>query len=243
MSKRSRWIVGVLGILAAAAVAFFTLQGARDRAEPLATTHSEAGVARDLVAQPSVHGPVPVSVATTPASANALRGDVIGVDGSPAIGASVTAFRLKDDLSSDSKKSPPRWAATTDDRGRFAFEGVPEGTYGLSARTATASASIPYVRVAARGDATVALHLVAAVAIEGRVTDEMGGPIRGARVMVDANAPLRLLYRDVYRELLCAKQEVLATTDDQGVFRIAPLEAGGYQLAVSAPGGVRPSLA
>ncbi len=238
MLPRTRRMLGGLIVVAAAALAFAASRGSHESAAPLGTETTGGDASRDLAAAPRLLPSAAAPAAPKPAATNALRGEVLGIDGAPAAGASVAAFRLKDALDADAPEAAPRWSAATDDRGRFAFENVPDGAYGLTARAAAGIATLPSVRVAASGDTTVTLRFVAAVAIEGRVVDENDAPIPGARVVVDASAPLRAMYQDLYREMLRTRQEVVATSDERGAFRLGPLEAGTYGIAASAPGRI-----
>ncbi|HVQ41649.1 MAG TPA: carboxypeptidase-like regulatory domain-containing protein, partial [Vicinamibacterales bacterium] len=136
---------------------------------------------------------------------------------------------------------PPGTAAQrkvlTDGSGRFAFQGVPAGRYSVSAtRPGYVTGSLG--KLVPRGggaplqlrDGERAIDLRILVwkhaALRGRVTDEAGEPVVGARVTV--------LRRALVSGRPGYTSGVTATTDDRGEYRASGLEPGAYVVGVLA---------
>tara|TARA_R110002072_G_scaffold73012_1_gene174212 strand:- start:44 stop:1597 length:1554 start_codon:yes stop_codon:yes gene_type:complete len=127
------------------------------------------------------------------------RGRVLDSDGRPVVGAKVRACNLK---------------ATTDSDGRCEFEGLPAGTFEVSAYARGLKQGS--VRVASTGEfgCEFELTLERAWWVQGRVWDSAGEPALGALV----------------RRFRGGKFEDLVKTDDEGRFSIGPLESGKVRL-------------
>ena len=125
----------------------------------------------------------------------------------------------------------------TDGSGRFAFQGLPAGRYSISAtRPGYVTGSLG--KLVPRGggaplqlrDGERAIDLRILVwkhaALRGRVTDEAGEPVVGARVTV--------LRRALVSGRPGYTSGVTATTDDRGEYRASGLEPGAYVVGVLA---------
>ncbi|TAJ16091.1 MAG: sigma-70 family RNA polymerase sigma factor [Planctomycetota bacterium] len=113
-----------------------------------------------------------------------------------------------------------RVLARTDDRGRFAFFGLPGGTYALSGGdkgyAIRAAATVELASGATRDD--VALVVDRGLSIAGRVLDPTGRPIAGASV-------------DAYVDEATWVRATYALTNDVGRFELHGLAAGNYLLS------------
>jgi protocatechuate 3,4-dioxygenase beta subunit len=125
----------------------------------------------------------------------------------------------------------------TDGSGRFAFQGLPAGRYSISAtRPGYVTGSLgkvvprgPGAPLQLRdGERVVDLRILAwkHAAIRGRVTDEAGEPVVGARVTV--------LRRTMTSGRPGYLDQVTAKTNDLGEYRAAGLEPGTYVVGVLA---------
>jgi len=127
-----------------------------------------------------------------------------------------------------------RISASSAADGRFAFNDLPQGKYVLSG----SAKGYPYrmfqqhetfsTGVAVGKDLlseNLVLQLFPLGSISGQVTDEFSDPVRGAQVM---------LLRSGVNGQGGLRTERQATTDDQGRYRFAGLQAGRYYIAVSA---------
>lgn len=125
----------------------------------------------------------------------------------------------------------------TDGSGRFVFQGLPAGRYSISAtRPGYVTGSLG--KLVPRGggaplqlrDSERAIDLRILVwkhaALRGRVTDEAGEPVVGARVTV--------LRRALVSGRPGYTSGVTATTDDRGEYRASGLEPGAYVVGVLA---------
>jgi hypothetical protein len=115
--------------------------------------------------------------------------------------------------------------ATTDEQGRFSFENLKPGTYGLAAERvgfirsllADSAGTTVKLRLAAGETANVNLKLAPQAAISGRVVDSDEDPW--------ANVSLQL-YRSVFKQgKRRLERHDLAEVDDRGQFRV-----GNYRL-------------
>jgi hypothetical protein len=137
----------------------------------------------------------------------------------------------------------------SDDEGRFRFDALPAGQYGLmatkagyvSARYGTSRVpryfnylSLPRAGVSIRAgeNATADIRLVPGAVITGVVTDTEGRPEQG--VLVSASS-YRLIGGDGERRLVPAAGRA---TDDRGAYRIFGLPAGEYVVVAEGPPGV-----
>ncbi|MBF5042532.1 MULTISPECIES: carboxypeptidase regulatory-like domain-containing protein [Myxococcaceae] len=154
----------------------------------------------------------------------ALAGQVVDARGQPVGGALVTAH-------SSARRFPTRYGdelgyqASTDEQGRFALEGVREGSYDLDAQAeGLAPGRLDDV---AAGRADLRLVLAEGALLTGRVRDAASGaPLPSFSVAVSqAVGPLR-------REGV-AEQTVL---DPEGRYRVAGVPSGELVVEVAAPG-------
>jgi carboxypeptidase family protein len=126
----------------------------------------------------------------------------------------------------------------TDSFGLFEFSGLPAGRYTVYAEK---SAYAPtrygaaglleepiHIDLADGGREEIEVSLPRGAVIAGRVVDELGEAIVGARVLVNA---IRV---EGTRQRLVASPQVPNDTDDQGAFRIGGLPAGRYLLSIIA---------
>ncbi|MFP2926668.1 carboxypeptidase regulatory-like domain-containing protein, partial [Pyxidicoccus sp. 3LG] len=107
---------------------------------------------------------------------------------------------------------------TTAEDGTFTLDSLPEGTVALWAFSEDSSVMNPEVATGSEG---VELVLEWGLRVEGRVVDEAGGPLPGARVQVFHTTHSRFFD---------------ASTDADGRFSIGPLPSGDYNLVASRPG-------
>lgn len=159
-----------------------------------------------------------------------LRGIVIGADGAPTPGASVSVRPGLNAFLGQITGRQYRWLDTvTDDQGRFDIPGVPEGDGYTVAATAPSIAleevhgvSIDAGQVTAL---TVQAHQGAVVA--GRVLDPDGAPL--------ADASVAMIYLDLSRVLFSAdgRTEPLRT-DAEGRFRLEHVAAGRVAVVAAA---------
>lgn len=122
---------------------------------------------------------------------------------------------------------PPR-ETTTDEAGRFAFEGVHSGLHVLAANHRGQDA---LAEVAVREDEelpVVELVLGTGVRQRGRVTDARGKPIPGATVYARTGG------RREFTPAWTARRK--ATSADDGTYELGPLVPGRYQVQVLADG-------
>jgi len=172
-----------------------------------------------------------------PALAGTLTGTVVHeADASPAARVWVSVTRVGDLLVAISGRAgsprPLRRLTRTDERGRFAAEGLPSGVYEVTAVPESLPPALAparaYVRAAlATGNdrATVELALTRQAIIEGRAYRRGGGPLVGARVEV-------FHHQD---QVPIAE----ARSDDRGLFTLRGLEQGSrVDLVVTGPEGL-----
>ena len=156
-----------------------------------------------------------------------VSGRVTGPNGVPLRGAEV---RLRDPNGRENR------LATTDENGAFEVTNLPPGTWSVSAAksgyiTQHYQQRNPFsapetVTLAARQRVDVRFILRRGGAIAGRLVDEYGDPVAGARVQV-----LRARYERGRRRL--AQVGVSDQTDDTGAFRLYALPAGDYYLGAT----------
>jgi protocatechuate 3,4-dioxygenase beta subunit len=161
-----------------------------------------------------------------------LEGVVRSTAGQPIARASV---RLQGPAAPQSL--PTNIAATTDEEGKFVFDGVPPGrNYRLSAQRpgfvnaqygarGPNQAGTPLTLTAGQVLKDLQIEMIPQGVISGRVTDRNGDPVASAQVIAVRSAIQR-----------GARQFVpggAAATNDQGEYRIANLPPGRYYLSVS----------
>ena len=149
-----------------------------------------------------------------------VRGRVVSATGGVVAGAQV---RLR-------QQARGAGVTTRSDRdGRFAFTNIVPGPFLIAAsKTGYSSEASPFGRaitVTAAG-ADAELTLTPWSSVTGRVVDEFGEPVQGARLQL-----LRPQFQDGRRRLVSAATR---TSDDRGVFRVFGVEPGQYILSASA---------
>jgi len=137
----------------------------------------------------------------------AISGAVRDLDGAPVAGARVGLT---------GEKSDRREVATTDARGAFTFDGVDDGAWRLTAKADGFAESEPAaVEVTEhRSIEDVAIKLVPAEGISGRVVDGAGTPLAGARVQLVSSPE---------RDDLAPLAEALSASDGTYQVRAAPI--------------------
>jgi protocatechuate 3,4-dioxygenase beta subunit len=139
--------------------------------------------------------------------------------------------------SSGSAAAAAQRKVLTDGSGRFAFQGLPAGRYAISATrpgyvTGSLGKLVPRGGGAPlqlrEGERAIDLRILLwkHAALRGRVTDEAGDPVVGARVTVLRRAMIS--GRPGYTS------GVTATTNDRGEYRAGGLEPGAYIVGVLA---------
>ena len=159
-----------------------------------------------------------------------LRGIVLGADGAPTPGASVSVRPGLNAFLGQITDRQYRWLDTvTDDQGRFDIPGVPEGDGYTVAVTAPTVALEEVHGVAIRAGQVTALTVQAhqGAVVAGRVLDPDGAPLAGASVA--------MIYLDLSRVLFSAdgRTEPLRT-DAEGRFRLEHVAAGRVAIVAAA---------
>lgn len=145
--------------------------------------------------------------------------------------------------------APPEVTVLTETDGSFRFESVPHGEYliqvrkpGMFSGRRGSGRTPPRIRVTAGAPVRgLRLELIPQAVIAGRVLDEAGEPVQGARV----NA-LRRVFTHMDSRII--ESATPATTDDRGEFRLTGLHPGWYlvgatvTVAALAQGGNRTRL-
>ena len=136
---------------------------------------------------------------------------------------------------SDTKNSQKVEFVITSEDGKFEFNGLPAGKYSLTGRKRGfipaaydehEQFSTAIVTGAGLDTETLVLKLAPDAVLTGRVLDETGEPVRGARVTV---------YYDDHSEGVGQIHPFRSTqTDDLGVYEITPLRPGTYFVSASA---------
>jgi hypothetical protein len=133
--------------------------------------------------------------------------------------------------------TPPTRSVVTDDDGRFAFPGLPEGRY---TAVATKAAYLPSAYGATRPgrpgiaiqlghdqQVSLSIRLTRGAVLEGTLRDETGAPLSNMPVYaLDAANPGGI-------GMLESSGQHTATTDDRGVYRFFGLAPGRYVLAAT----------
>ena len=123
-------------------------------------------------------------------------------------------------------------SATTDDEGRFAFQGLPAGRFTVSAsktgfvnttfgqrKPGSGRPGTP-IQLADGQKAQIALQLPKGGVISGTVLDEQGDPVPGTQLRV-----MRYSFQNGRRTL---GQTSGGSTDDRGMYRVYGLQPGDY---------------
>lgn len=182
--------------------------------------------AERVVASPgrSIHVPVFLR------RAGSLSGCVVDREGEPRVGIEV---RLQSSTVAITAV-PTRRAATTDEQGRFGFDGVSPGSYALHlAGPGFFQRSVEELTVAA-GEwiRDVRLAVGAGLCIAGEVVDGEGEPVAGATVALARSLVMSQLSEMVTDTLMDARTRC----DDAGRFLFCGLREGSYDLTVEAEG-------
>ena len=158
----------------------------------------------DFILRPDpTQGPAPRGAASV-TNRRTVSGTVLGPDRTP-----VASAVVRQGLQTSSDSVPE---TKTDARGTFRLVGVPDSPNVLSVMARGLGASFPMVD--AGGDRQVNVELKAGATIRGRVVDDSGAPIKGARVVAQINNPQPNWAGFVYLD------ELAATTDAGGRFTL-----------------------
>ncbi len=181
----------------------------------------------------------PVVPQQIPTAAN-IEGIVVRADtGVPIAGAQVR-LTTGTELGMSPQRPPTIQPVTTGADGKFVFQDVGPGVYGVAA-TADGFVRQEYGQKAlsGRGRAVfvnpgqtlkdIQFRLIATGTVIGRVVDENGQPARGAPVQI-----LRSVYSARGRNL---DQVAVGTADDRGEYRLYGIPPGRYFLLVGTPPG------
>gem|GEM_PF-1976542 len=154
------------------------------------------------------------SLTLVPAAPGSLTGQVTDTSGNAVPGTSVIFTSTDGQI----------YSTTTDARGNYTLSSVAPATYtGTATRTGFGSATTPGVVVASNAAVTVNFILTPGPgAVTGRVVDTSGNPIPNASVFFSSGSPATIA--------------ATATTDAKGVYTIAALAAGTYNVAATATG-------
>src|SRR5262249_36373957 len=173
-----------------------------------------------------------------PKREGAITGRVIA-DGRPVAGAQVVVHPAVGKLFDDQDQT-----SASDEDGAFKVTGLSPGAYFLSTRmpgyVASSDSSGPRMH---RIGENVTITLIKGGVITGRVTDEFGEPMVGARVT--AFRVRTLEGRPDLDSNVMDASDAGRETDDRGVYRIFGLEPGIYVVSLnglpfSAPGLAQP---
>lgn len=116
------------------------------------------------------------------------RGSISGTvtlgDGMARGDVAIELVRVEERLEEGPESEAPDWTQSLDSENGFHFDDLPLGRYFLKGRTAHAvAASMPNL-TRANPDFTVNMALVPSGTLEGRVVNEQGAPVAGARVYI-----------------------------------------------------------
>ncbi|HEY4575335.1 MAG TPA: carboxypeptidase regulatory-like domain-containing protein, partial [Thermoanaerobaculia bacterium] len=147
----------------------------------------------------------------------AVEGRVLSPEGRPVPGAEVSVLEpSQNDFSFSSLR------ATTDGDGQYRIEGIPPGKRTLEARAEGYRRAVRDVEASAR-TATADFNLERGLEVSGRVVDDGGNPVPGARLRLMAG-----------RSISAEAPQALSGAD--GAFRLTGLQDGTYTLRVSKAG-------
>ena len=154
-------------------------------------------------------GPI-AKPAERPTTRRAVSGTVVGPEGKPVAGALVRwDIRYGSNDMAETK---------TDERGAFRLDGVPDAANVLSVMAPGLAPAFPQVQPG--GDRQVAVELKAGATIRGRVVDDAGTPVEGARVAPQVANPKPNVMNRVYLD------EQGARTDRDGRFTLEGMPDG-----------------
>ena len=206
------------------ATAVSTADGGYDLCVPLGPTELTVGAGGygTLRTMLSVSGRIHRDFRLSPegvVSGRAVRAE----DGKPVAGAVVSLTATVNPMQGGMAPDGVTAQVTTDGDGSFRVEGVVPGRRQLSAVAEGLSTTSPVQVAVDAGDSgeEVVLSLAAAVAVRGRVVDEAGKPVAGARVRMFGAAELRW-----------AADRADARSQDDGSFVIDPIVPGEYGISV-----------
>lgn len=150
-------------------------------------------------------------------NSTSITGRVVNDSGKPMPGARVSVFGVG--------RQTVRRMVITDDTGRYVADGLPRGSYGVSAQAnGYVFTPDPGEPAQHRTGETVNLTLRKGAVITGRVTNSFGQPV----VAVPINATLVRNNRGVASS---GFPGTVVYTDDRGVYRLFGLHAGTYVVA------------
>ncbi|MEO8257728.1 MAG: carboxypeptidase-like regulatory domain-containing protein [Acidobacteriota bacterium] len=200
-------------------------------AQPISVSRGEERSGVDLVlqsrAQSEAVRATDATRASTSADTGAIRGRIVSVDGRPAGRARIGLTRLL--------RGPVTGRVTdADDDGSYEFRGIAPGDY-LVAATKRGFVETRFGR-RAQGELInvtpgqvrdrIDITLSPFGAIEGRLLDEYGDPLEGARVRA-----LQSRFVAGRQQLVVAPQIQPALTDDRGRYRLSSVAPGQYYLS------------
>ncbi len=223
-SKRGRWVLWSLGVLALLAgvvwLRSFPVEPTRDAPPPERVATHPAAVPDAPPSSPEIP-PSPTTPAIVPVIGDrTVFGAVYDISGKPVVGAEVSLS--ENPVSQDSFKFRAR--VMSDDDGRFAFPGLPEGYYQVCAASAGAVAC-ETLRLLSFSTREVILVLQASGVLGGVVAGPDGRPVSGARLSI-----------------LCAKRENAenrypsCVSNAQGSFLFDGIPMGEYDVSAEADG-------
>ncbi|MFQ5808866.1 MAG: carboxypeptidase regulatory-like domain-containing protein, partial [Armatimonadota bacterium] len=156
---------------------------------------------------------------------------VIGPDGEPASGAEAMLWRKV----GTSRHGGP--TLTVDERGDVRFEGLLDGTYEVTVKSATAApGSTDDIAIRDGTAPDVFIQLREGATIVGRVVDDEGTPVSGARVTAYCREP-----DGIGRVSPIWRDSPALITDDEGRFVMGRLVAGEWSVSAEARGHLRQS--
>lgn len=183
---------------------------------PLACAGSGAPRVPPPAAAPVDKGAPAVTTAT-------VEGQVQSATHTPVEGAVVALIPARADWNPE--RSPPAARMRTGPEGRFRFDGVPPGVYGLTVSAAAHEAAFLMDVKLAAGEAPRRLEVVLAPSthvLRGRVKSESGTPVAGAWLHLGR-------YSDFLGDLLYVQ------ADERGAYEVS-LPVGGYGAAILSEG-------
>lgn len=169
-----------------------------------------------------------------PTGSGRVTGRVVADDNERPIGRALVTLSGVPDSERKAAPRPMRsvgHVAETAADGRFQFVDLPAGSYGISVEPTPGfvrPTRSTYATVTDGRTADVTIRVQRAGAIEGRIQDDIGGPLLGVQV----HAVRR---RDLGGYIRLSGTVGGAITDDRGRFRLFNLPAGDYYVLASRP--------
>jgi len=160
-----------------------------------------------------------------PKREGAISGRVVADDGQPLAGAQVIAI-----AAGKSQIAGAAQMSACDAEGNFKVTGLSHGVYSLLAR-APGYVSVQNQSRKYRIGESVIVQLVRGGVITGRVIDEFGEPVVGARVLADRARDSE--GRPDTGGAAMNEMNSSRMTDDRGVYRIYGLEPGAYVVGIN----------